>query len=128
FIGSCTNSRLKDLQKAASIIKGKKVKDTVKAIVVPGSFLVKMQAEESGLDKVFKEAGFEWRDAGCSMCLGMNDDIVPPGGRCASTCNRNFEGQNGKGTRTILIIPERAAAADIEGNLICVRNYGKTTV
>src|SRR5699024_10304004 len=95
FIGSCTNSRLKDLQKAASIIKGKKVKDTVKAIVVPGSFLVKMQAEESGLDKVFIEAGFEWRNAGCSMCLGMNDDIVPPGGRCASTSNRNFEGRQG---------------------------------
>ena len=128
FIGSCTNSRLKDLQKAASIIKGKKVKDTVKAIVVPGSFLVKMQAEESGLDKVFKEAGFEWRDAGCSMCLGMNDDIVPPGGRCASTSNRNFEGRQGNGARTHLVSPEMAAAAAIEGHFVDVRNYGKTAV
>ena len=128
FIGSCTNSRLKDLQKAASIIKGKKVKDTVKAIVVPGSFLVKMQAEESGLDKVFIEAGFEWRNAGCSMCLGMNDDIVPPGGRCASTSNRNFEGRQGNGARTHLVSPEMAAAAAIEGHFVDVRNYGKTAV
>lgn len=123
FIGSCTNSRLNDLKKAASIIEGKKVKDGVKAIVVPGSFLVKMEAEEIGLDKVFKEAGFEWRDAGCSMCLGMNDDIVPSGGRCASTSNRNFEGRQGNGARTHLVSPEMAAAAAIEGRFVDVRHY-----
>ncbi|MGM8211332.1 3-isopropylmalate dehydratase large subunit [Virgibacillus sp. W0430] len=123
FIGSCTNARLSDLRKAAHIIKGKKVKDSVRAIVVPGSFLVKMQAEEEGLDKVFKEAGFEWRDAGCSMCLGMNDDIVPPGGRCASTSNRNFEGRQGNGARTHLVSPEMAAAAAIEGHFVDVRQY-----
>src|SRR5690625_1176044 len=125
FIGSCTNSRFNDLKKAAAIIKGKKVKDSVRAIVVPGSFLVKMQAEEAGLDKVFKEAGFEWRDAGCSMCLGMNDDIVPPGGRCASTSNRNFEGRQGNGARTHLVSPEMAAAAAIEGRFVDVRSYKK---
>ncbi|WP_249870340.1 3-isopropylmalate dehydratase large subunit [Oceanobacillus saliphilus] len=121
FIGSCTNSRLSDLQKAASIIQGRKVKDNVKAIVVPGSFSVKLQAEELGLDKVFTEAGFEWRDSGCSMCLGMNDDIVPPGGRCASTSNRNFEGRQGNGARTHLVSPEMAAAAAIEGHFVDVR-------
>jgi len=125
FIGSCTNSRVNDLKKAANIIKGKKVKDSVRAIVVPGSFLVKMEAEELGLDKIFKEAGFEWRDAGCSMCLGMNDDIVPPGGRCASTSNRNFEGRQGNGARTHLVSPEMAAAAAIEGRFVDVRNYDK---
>src|SRR5699024_11128671 len=123
FIGSCTSSRLKALQKAASIIKGKKVKDTVKAIVVPGSSSVKMRADVTGIDKVFKEAGFEWRDAGCSMCLGMNDDIVPPGGRCASTSNRNFEGRQGNGARTHLVSPEMAAAVAIEGHFVDVRNY-----
>lgn len=123
FIGSCTNSRLNDLKKAASIIKGKKVKDGIKAIVVPGSFLVKMEAEKIGLDEVFKEAGFEWRDAGCSMCLGMNDDIVPLGGRCASTSNRNFEGRQGNGARTHLVSPEMAAAAAIEGRFVDVRHY-----
>lgn len=123
FIGSCTNSRLSDLRRAAKIIEGKKVKDHVKAIVVPGSFLVKMQAEEEGLDKIFKDAGFEWRDAGCSMCLGMNDDIVPPGGRCASTSNRNFEGRQGNGARTHLVSPEMAAAAAIEGRFVDVRKY-----
>lgn len=123
FIGSCTNARLSDLRKAANIIKGRKVKDTVRAIVVPGSFLVKMQAEEEGLDMIFKEAGFEWRDAGCSMCLGMNDDIVPPGGRCASTSNRNFEGRQGNGARTHLVSPEMAAAAAIEGHFVDVRHY-----
>src|SRR5690625_7435731 len=91
FIGSCTNSRVNDLKKAANIIKGKKVKDSVRAIVVPGSFLVKMEAEELGLDKIFKEAGFEWRDAGCSMCLGMNDDIVPPGGKIGRASCRERE-------------------------------------
>src|SRR5690625_4865266 len=125
FIGSCTNSRVNDLQKAANIIKGKKVKDSVRAIVVPGSFLVKMEAEELGLDKIFIDAGFEWRDAGCSMCLGMNDDIVPPGGRCASTSNRNFEGRQGNGARTHLVSPEMAAAAAIEGRFVDVRNYDK---
>lgn len=123
FIGSCTNSRLSDLRKAAKIVEGKKVNHNVKAIVVPGSFLVKMQAEEEGLDKVFKEAGFEWRDAGCSMCLGMNDDIVPVGGRCASTSNRNFEGRQGNGARTHLVSPEMAAAAAIEGHFVDVRKY-----
>ncbi|MFC4023968.1 3-isopropylmalate dehydratase large subunit [Oceanobacillus longus] len=123
FIGSCTNSRLSDLQKAASIIQGRKVKDYVKAIVVPGSFSVKLQAEELGLDKVFTEAGFEWRDSGCSMCLGMNDDIVPSGGRCASTSNRNFEGRQGNGARTHLVSPEMAAAAAIEGHFVDVRQF-----
>lgn len=128
FIGSCTNSRLRDLKKAASIVKGKKVKEGVRAIVVPGSFLVKMQAEELGIDKIFKEAGFEWRDAGCSMCLGMNEDIVPPGGRCASTSNRNFEGRQGNGARTHLVSPEMAAAAAIEGRFVDVRNYEKSAI
>ncbi|HLS67524.1 MAG TPA: 3-isopropylmalate dehydratase large subunit [Pseudogracilibacillus sp.] len=123
FIGSCTNSRLSDLRKAAQIVKGKKVKDTVRAIVVPGSFYVKMKAEEEGIDKVFKDAGFEWRDAGCSMCLAMNDDVVPPGGRCASTSNRNFEGRQGNGARTHLVSPEMAAAAAIEGHFVDVRTY-----
>ena len=123
FIGSCTNSRLSDLEKAAKIIEGKKVSDKVTAIVVPGSFSVKMLAEEKGLDKIFKEAGFEWREAGCSMCLGMNEDIVPPGGRCASTSNRNFEGRQGNGARTHLVSPEMAAAAAIEGRFVDVRTY-----
>src|SRR5699024_5526978 len=95
LIGSCFNSRLRKLCNASTIVKGKKIKDFVKGIVVPGSALVKMQAEEEGLDEIFKEAGFEWRNAGCSACLGMNDDIIPPGGRCASTSNRNFEGRQG---------------------------------
>src|SRR5690625_2602322 len=128
FIGSCTNSRLRDLEKAARIIKGKKVKDGVRAIVVPGSFLVKMEEEEKGIDKIFKEAGFEWRDAGCSMCLGMNEDIVPPGGRCASTSNRNFEGRQGNGARTHLVSPEMAAAAAIEGRFVDVREYELSTI
>ncbi|WP_339227214.1 3-isopropylmalate dehydratase large subunit [Oceanobacillus sp. FSL K6-2867] len=123
FIGSCTNSRLSDLEKAAAIVKGRKVKDHIKAIVVPGSFSVKLQAEKAGLDKVFTEAGFEWRDSGCSMCLGMNDDIVPAGGRCASTSNRNFEGRQGNGARTHLVSPEMAAAAAIEGRFVDVRNF-----
>ena len=127
FIGSCTNSRVRDLRKAAEIVKGKKIKDTIKkAMVVPGSFLVKMQAEEEGLDKIFIDAGFEWRNAGCSACLGMNDDIIPPGGRCASTSNRNFEGRQGNGARTHLVSPEMAAAAAIEGRFVDVRNYEKS--
>jgi 3-isopropylmalate/(R)-2-methylmalate dehydratase large subunit len=123
FIGSCTNSRLSDLQKAAAIVKGKKVNDNVRAIVVPGSFSIKLQAEKEGLDQVFKEAGFEWREAGCSMCLAMNDDVVPPGGRCASTSNRNFEGRQGNGARTHLVSPEMAAAAAIEGRFVDVREF-----
>jgi 3-isopropylmalate/(R)-2-methylmalate dehydratase large subunit len=122
FIGSCTNSRLSDLRKAAEIVRGRKVHPNIKrAIVVPGSFVVKMEAEKEGLDQVFKKAGFEWRDAGCSMCLGMNEDIVPPGGRCASTSNRNFEGRQGNGARTHLVSPEMAAAAAITGHFIDVR-------
>jgi len=127
FIGSCTNSRLNDLEKAASIIEGKKVKSHIKAIVVPGSFSVKLQAEKKGLDKIFKDAGFEWRDSGCSMCLGMNEDIVPPGGRCASTSNRNFEGRQGNGARTHLVSPEMAAAAAIEGHFVDVRHFAGVT-
>lgn len=123
FIGSCTNSRLGDLKKASKIVEGKKVKDGIKAMVVPGSFLVKQQAEEIGLDKIFKDAGFEWRNSGCSMCLGMNDDIVPAGGRCASTSNRNFEGRQGNGARTHLVSPEMAAAAAIEGRFVDVRQF-----
>ncbi|RDW16930.1 3-isopropylmalate dehydratase large subunit [Oceanobacillus arenosus] len=123
FIGSCTNSRFADLEKAASIIEGKKVKEGIKAIVVPGSFSVKLQAEQVGLDQIFLNAGFEWRNSGCSMCLGMNDDIIPPGGRCASTSNRNFEGRQGNGARTHLVSPEMAAAAAIEGRFVDVRKF-----
>lgn len=128
FIGSCTNSRVSDLRRAAKLIKGKKVHDGVRAIVVPGSFLVKMTAEEEGIDTVFKDAGFEWRDAGCSMCLAMNDDVVPPGGRCASTSNRNFEGRQGNGARTHLVSPEMAAAAAIEGRFVDVRDFAAQVV
>lgn len=127
FIGSCTNSRMGDLRKAASIVKGQKVHPNVRAIVVPGSFTVKMEAEKEGIDEIFKEAGFEWREAGCSMCLAMNDDVVPPGGRCASTSNRNFEGRQGNGSRTHLVSPEMAAAAAIKGHFIDVRQF-KTVV
>ncbi|TQS74945.1 3-isopropylmalate dehydratase large subunit [Ornithinibacillus gellani] len=123
FIGSCTNSRLGDLRKAAAIVRGKQVNPGVRAIVVPGSFLVKMKAEEEGLDQIFTQAGFEWRDAGCSMCLAMNDDVVPAGGRCASTSNRNFEGRQGNGARTHLVSPEMAAAAAIAGHFVDVRTY-----
>lgn len=128
FIGSCTNSRLSDLQKAAAIIEGKNVKEGIKAIVVPGSFSVKLQAEAEGLDEVFKNAGFEWRDSGCSMCLGMNDDIVPPGERCASTSNRNFEGRQGNRARTHLVSPEMAAAAAIEGKFVDVRKFAEVAI
>jgi 3-isopropylmalate/(R)-2-methylmalate dehydratase large subunit len=123
FIGSCTNSRLSDLQKAAKIIKGQKVSSKVKAIVVPGSQSVKLAAEKIGLDKIYTEAGFEWRDAGCSMCLAMNDDFVPPGERCASTSNRNFEGRQGSGSRTHLVSPEMAAAAAVTGRFVDVRKF-----
>ncbi|MGG1676170.1 3-isopropylmalate dehydratase large subunit [Neobacillus sp. NRS-1170] len=123
FIGSCTNSRLSDLRKAAEVVRGRKVNPSVKAIVVPGSFSVKLAAEKEGIDAVFKEAGFEWREAGCSMCLAMNDDIVPPGGRCASTSNRNFEGRQGNGARTHLVSPEMAAAAAVAGHFVDVRQF-----
>ncbi|CAG9621219.1 3-isopropylmalate dehydratase large subunit [Sutcliffiella rhizosphaerae] len=123
FIGSCTNSRIEDLRKAAKIVSGYKVAKHVNALVVPGSQLVKSQAEKEGLDLIFKEAGFEWREAGCSMCLGMNEDIVLPGERCASTSNRNFEGRQGSKARTHLVSPEMAAAAAIAGHFVDVRNW-----
>jgi 3-isopropylmalate/(R)-2-methylmalate dehydratase large subunit len=126
FIGSCTNSRIEDLRLAADIAKGRKVARTVRAMVVPGSGLVKEQAENEGLDKVFIEAGFEWRDAGCSMCLGMNPDILLPGERCASTSNRNFEGRQGPGGRTHLVSPEMAAAAAIAGHFVDIRSWRRS--
>ena len=122
FIGSCTNSRIEDIRSAAEIIKGKKVSTNVKALVVPGSGLVKKQAEEEGLDVIFKHAGFEWREPGCSMCLAMNSDKLDEGDRCASTSNRNFEGRQGKGGRTHLVSPEIAAASAITGKLTDPRN------
>lgn len=125
FIGSCTNSRIEDLRAAAAVVKGRKVADTVKqALVVPGSGLVKRQAEEEGLDRIFKEAGFEWREPGCSMCLAMNADRLEPGERCASTSNRNFEGRQGQGGRTHLVSPAMAAGAAIAGNFVDVRILG----
>ncbi len=123
FIGSCTNSRIEDLRAAAAIVKGRKVADHVGALVVPGSGLVKHQAEEEGLDKIFIDAGFEWREAGCSMCLGMNPDRLAPGERCASTSNRNFEGRQGKGGRTHLMSPAMAAAAALKGAFADFRDY-----
>ena len=121
FIGSCTNSRIEDLEAAAQVVKNKKVNSNVSAMVVPGSTLVKKIAEDKGLDKIFKEAGFEWREAGCSMCLGMNPDILSPKERCASTSNRNFEGRQGKDGRTHLVSPEMAAAAAIAGHFVDTR-------
>ncbi|MEW5973696.1 MAG: 3-isopropylmalate dehydratase large subunit [Pseudomonadota bacterium] len=124
FIGSCTNSRIEDIRAAAAVIKGRKKADSVKlAMVVPGSGLVKKQAEEEGLDKVFIEAGFEWREPGCSMCLAMNADRLEPGERCASTSNRNFEGRQGQGGRTHLVSPAMAAAAAIAGHFVDVRHF-----
>ena len=124
FIGSCTNSRIEDLRQAARIAAGRKVSKSLKsALVVPGSMRVKAQAEKEGLDRVFREAGFEWRDAGCSMCLGMNPDVLPSGQRCASTSNRNFEGRQGKGGRTHLVSPVMAAAAAITGHFVDVRGW-----
>ena len=123
FIGSCTNSRLNDLKEAASVIKGKKVSKNVKAMIVPGSQSVKREAEKLGLDKIFKDANFEWRNSGCSMCLGMNPDILAPGERCASTSNRNFEGRQGTGGRTHLVSPIMAAVAAIEGHFVDVREW-----
>jgi 3-isopropylmalate/(R)-2-methylmalate dehydratase large subunit len=127
FIGSCTNSRIEDLRAAAKVVKGKHVAKNVKlALVVPGSGLVKAQAEKEGLDRVFIDSGFEWRDAGCSMCLGMNDDKLSPGERCASTSNRNFEGRQGAGGRTHLVSPEMAAAAAIAGRFVDIRRASDT--
>lgn len=122
FIGSCTNSRIEDLRAAAAVVRGKRVAENIQeAMVVPGSGLVKWQAEQEGLDEVFKAAGFEWRDAGCSMCLGMNPDKLSPGERCASTSNRNFEGRQGQGGRTHLVSPEMAAAAAVAGHFVDIR-------
>ncbi|MEX2556965.1 MAG: 3-isopropylmalate dehydratase large subunit [Actinomycetota bacterium] len=123
FIGSCTNSRIEDLRRAAAIVDGRRVAETVRAMVVPGSAQVKLQAESEGLDRVFETAGFEWRSAGCSMCLGMNPDILAPQERCASTSNRNFEGRQGAGGRTHLVSPEMAAAAAIEGHFVDIRSW-----
>jgi 3-isopropylmalate/(R)-2-methylmalate dehydratase large subunit len=123
FIGSCTNSRIEDLRLAASLAKGKRVATGVRAMVVPGSGLVKQQAEQEGLDRLFKEAGFEWREAGCSMCLAMNADVLQPGERCASTSNRNFEGRQGAGGRTHLVSPAMAVAAAVEGHFVDIRSW-----
>ncbi|MEJ2095377.1 MAG: 3-isopropylmalate dehydratase large subunit, partial [Gammaproteobacteria bacterium] len=126
FLGSCTNSRIEDLRAAAEVIRGHKVADNIKlAMVVPGSGLVKQQAEAEGLDKVFIGSGFEWREPGCSMCLGMNPDRLEPGERCASTSNRNFEGRQGQGGRTHLVSPAMAAAAAIAGHFVDVRSFGE---
>jgi 3-isopropylmalate/(R)-2-methylmalate dehydratase large subunit len=122
FIGSCTNSRIEDLRAAAAVVKGRHVADRIRqALIVPGSGLVKLQAEKEGLDRIFTEAGFEWREPGCSMCLAMNPDKVPAGERCASTSNRNFVGRQGPGARTHLLSPAMAAAAAVTGRLTDVR-------
>ena len=123
FLGSCTNSRIEDLRAAAEVVRGQKVNDHVYAMVVPGSYAVKKQAENEGLDRIFRDAGFDWREAGCSMCLGMNPDILQPGERCASTSNRNFEGRQGKGGRTHLVSPQMAAAAAIAGHFVDIREW-----
>jgi 3-isopropylmalate/(R)-2-methylmalate dehydratase large subunit len=124
FIGSCTNSRIEDLRAAAAVVKGRKKASSVKrALVVPGSGLVKQQAEKEGLDKIFRDAGFEWREPGCSMCLAMNPDRLEPGEHCASTSNRNFEGRQGNGGRTHLVSPAMAAAAAVVGHFVDVRTF-----
>ena len=128
FLGSCTNSRIEDLREAASFINGKKVADTVQAMVVPGSGLVKPQAEKEGLDRLFMDAGFEWRESGCSMCVGMNGDLVEPGQRCASTSNRNFEGRQGRGGRTHLVSPAMAVGAALYGHFVDVRELARGTL
>ena len=124
FIGSCTNSRIEDLRQAAEVVEGEKVSSKIKqAIIVPGSGLVKAQAEKEGLDKIFIKAGFEWRDPGCSMCLGMNDDFLQPYERCASTSNRNFQGRQGDKGRTHLVSPGMAAVAAIKGHFYNVKDF-----
>src|SRR2546423_11424972 len=125
FLGSCTNGRIEDLRAAAKVVAGKHVHDGVNAMVVPGSGLVKEQAEAEGLDKVFLAAGFEWREPGCSMCLAMNADRLEPGERCASTSNRNFEGRQGRGGRPHLMSPPMAAASAIAGRIVDVRRWGR---
>ena len=125
FLGSCTNGRIEDLRAAAEIVKGHHVATNIRAMVVPGSQAVKRQAEAEGLDAVFKSAGFEWREPGCSMCLGMNPDILQPGERCASTSNRNFEGRQGRGGRTHLVTPQMAAAAAITGHFTDIRTWNQ---
>ena len=123
FLGSCTNARIEDLRAAAEVVRNRSVSDHVYAMVVPGSYAVKMQAESEGLDRIFKDAGFDWREAGCSMCLGMNPDVLQPGERCASTSNRNFEGRQGKGGRSHLVSPQMAAAAGIAGHFVDIREW-----
>nr|MDQ3043339.1 aconitase family protein [Acidobacteriota bacterium] len=123
FIGSCTNARIEDLRAAAQIVNGYKVSKSVRAMIVPGSQSVKRQAEAEGLAHIFTEAGFEWREAGCSMCIGMNEDVLQPFERCASTSNRNFEGRQGRGSRTHLVSPTMAAAAAIAGRFVDVRDW-----
>ncbi|MGZ5387448.1 MAG: 3-isopropylmalate dehydratase large subunit [Solirubrobacterales bacterium] len=123
FIGSCTNSRITDLREAASVLEGRAIAPSLRGMVVPGSQQVKQQAEEEGLDEVFRSAGFEWRESGCSACLGMNPDILQPGERCASTSNRNFEGRQGAGGRTHLVSPKMAAAAAVEGHFVDIRDW-----
>jgi 3-isopropylmalate/(R)-2-methylmalate dehydratase large subunit len=125
FIGSCTNARIEDLRTAAAVVSGKRVHPSVRALVVPGSAGVKQQAEDEGLDRIFTAAGFEWRRAGCSMCLGMNPDILQPGERCASTSNRNFEGRQGRGGRTHLVSPALAAAAALAGHFVDPQAVGE---
>jgi 3-isopropylmalate/(R)-2-methylmalate dehydratase large subunit len=124
FLGSCTNARIEDLRAAAGVLEGHKVKEGIRAMVVPGSMRVKKQAEEEGLADIFTEAGFDWRNAGCSMCLGMNPDILQPGERCASTSNRNFEGRQGKGGRTHLVSPVVAAATAVMGRFASPSELG----
>jgi 3-isopropylmalate/(R)-2-methylmalate dehydratase large subunit len=124
FIGSCTNSRLSDLRAAASVVKGRKVSPHVKALVVPGSSTVKREAEAEGLDRIFRAAGFDWRESACSMCAGVNDDKVSPGERCLSSSNRNFEGRQGPGARTHLASPAMVAAAAVTGEIVDLRKLG----
>ena len=127
FIGSCTNGRIEDLRAAAAVLRGRRIAPTLKlALAVPGSGLVRRQAEAEGLDRIFREAGFEWREPGCSMCLAMNADRLKPGERCASTSNRNFEGRQGAGGRTHLVSPAMAAAAAVAGRFVDVREMGRT--
>jgi len=126
FIGSCTNSRLSDLTAAAQVVRGRRVAAHVRALIVPGSTLIKKEAERLGLDRIFRAAGFEWRESGCSMCVGMNSDRVPAGARCVSTSNRNFEGRQGNGARTHLASPATAAAAAIAGHIVDVRELGSS--